>query len=215
MLPQDLLFKAQERVTGCGIGHRICFQLLSGCFHYCKHTAFAEAGLWEGEIVLLPDLLRFKFQPSSFIPKRFYLFGLSNYSICFTFVDNLCNSVHVQIQLVILSPSICCTSSLMAKVTWPTKLKYFTLILSVQISLSHLNPGGLTHPLVVLMLKFHSSSTDSVVSNPFWSPSRWEEVDISLRWKGENKRTETSISKKVCSEKAVDFQPCLATAEER
>lgn len=115
MLPQDLLFKAQESVTGCGIGHRICFQLLGGCFHYCKHTAFAEAGLWEGEIVLLSDLLRFKFQPSSFIPKRFYLFGLSNYSICFTFVDNLCNSVHVQIQLMILSPSICCTSSLMAQ----------------------------------------------------------------------------------------------------
>lgn len=41
MSPQDLYFMAQDDILGDGVGHKICFQPASVCFHHCKYMALA------------------------------------------------------------------------------------------------------------------------------------------------------------------------------
>jgi len=76
MTPQDLNFKAQDGVLGDGMEHGICFQPSSGCFHHCKHIALVLECLLECDIISLPSLPVFIFQPSSSIPLRLYPLGL-------------------------------------------------------------------------------------------------------------------------------------------
>ena len=72
MSPQEFVFETQDSVPGGGVGDRICFQPASRCFYNCKHMALALVGLWECDIVNLPGLPIFIFQPSSPIPQRLY-----------------------------------------------------------------------------------------------------------------------------------------------
>lgn len=51
------------------------------------------------------------FQPSLFITQRLYLLGFLNSNIYFTFMDNVCSSVHDQAYSILSSP-LCCISSL-------------------------------------------------------------------------------------------------------
>lgn len=47
MQTQVLLSKTQVSILGGGMGNGICFQPSCGCFHQCKHVAFAMLSLWE------------------------------------------------------------------------------------------------------------------------------------------------------------------------
>jgi len=114
MSPQDLLFKAQDGVAGGGIGHRIGFQASGGCFHLCEHMVLALAGLWNCDSINLAGLPGFPFQPSSSISLRLCLLGFLDCSARFAFMDDLCDSIHGQVQPLVTSPSTCCISSLMA-----------------------------------------------------------------------------------------------------
>jgi len=150
MSPQDLVVKAQDDVLGSGMGHRVGFQPSSGGLHHCEHIALALAGLWHCDTVSLPRLPTFIFQTSS-IPLRFYPLGLLGYSTCFTFMDKLCDGVHGQVYPSVMSPYICVVSSLAARgVMGPPSYKLFTLLLPVQIHLSHWQPdppaGGFDVP---------------------------------------------------------------------
>ena len=49
---------------------------------YCENVAFAMASLWDCDIIYIPGLLIFIFQPSSSILERLYPLGLLN---CSTF----------------------------------------------------------------------------------------------------------------------------------
>jgi len=114
MSPEHLLFKAQDSVLGGSMQHGIGLQPSSGCFHHCDHIALALVGLWQCDIINLPSLPLFTFQPWSPMPERLYLLGLLECNACFTFVDNLCDSVHGQVHPSVMSPSVYCISSLMA-----------------------------------------------------------------------------------------------------
>jgi len=73
-------------------------------------------------------------------------------------MDNLCDGVHGQVHPLVTSLSVCRVSSLVARgVTGPPSYKEFTLMLPVQIHLSHFNLGSLIHLVVVLM--FFSGTT--------------------------------------------------------
>ena len=167
MSPQDLLFKAQDSVLGGGMGHRILFQLSSGCFHHCEHMALALAGLWKCDIISLPGLAIFIFHPSSSVPLRLYLLGFLDCSACFTFMDNLCDGVHGKVYPSITSPSVSCISSLVARgVMGPLSYKEFTLMSPVQIHLSHFSLSSLIHLVVVLMFLSGPSPRDMVWVSP-------------------------------------------------
>jgi len=78
------------------MGHRMGFQPFV-LVQNCKHMVLALVGLWQCDIVNLPSLPIFIFQPSSSIPLGLYLLGLLDCSTCFTFMDNLCDGVHTQV----------------------------------------------------------------------------------------------------------------------
>jgi len=90
-----------------------CFQSSGDSFHYYKHLVLALAHLWQCDTITLPGHPIFIFQPSFSIPERLYPLGLLNCSACFIFMDDLHNSVHYQVHLLIMSPYTCCISSLM------------------------------------------------------------------------------------------------------
>jgi len=67
-------------------------------------------------------------------------------------MDNLCDGVRGQVHPLIMSLSVCFISSLVARgVMGPPSYKQFTLMLSVQMHLSHFNLGSLIHLVVILM----------------------------------------------------------------
>ena len=102
--------------------------------------------LWECDIIHVQASPILIFQPLSPIPKRFYPLVSLNYSVCFTFTDNLCNSIpwsqaHLYIASLPWWP----------EVSWAHQQKYFTLTLTVQIYFAHFNLSSSIHLLVVLM----------------------------------------------------------------
>jgi len=98
-------------------------------------------------------ILWFIFQTSSSIRLRLYLLDLLDCSTRFTFMDNLCDGVHGQVHPLVTRPSINCISSLMAwGVMGSLSYKEFTLMLLVQIHLSHFSLSSLIHLVVVLMI---------------------------------------------------------------
>lgn len=65
MLPQDLLFKAQDGVPGSVVRLGVHLQPSSHCFYHCKLAALALVDLWECDVINLPSLPIFVFQPLS------------------------------------------------------------------------------------------------------------------------------------------------------
>lgn len=107
MSPHELLFK--DAVLGSDVRDRVHLQPSSGCLHHCQHIALAWADWWRCDVINVPGLLTFIFQPSSPTPKKLYPFSLTDCSACFTVMGNLGYSVHSSVT----SPCECCISSLM------------------------------------------------------------------------------------------------------
>ena len=71
-----LAFQGPGQCSGWWHGAQDKFPAISVCFHHCEHMALALVGLWEHDIINLPGLPMFIFQPSSSISKRLYPLGL-------------------------------------------------------------------------------------------------------------------------------------------
>lgn len=109
---QFLLLKTRDTILDADMRHGNKFSTI---WWLLPNIELTMATLWECDIIHRTGFPIFILQPSSTL--RFYLLGLLNYSTGFTFMDNKCNSAHSQVHPLILSPYICCISSLMAWVS--------------------------------------------------------------------------------------------------